>query len=97
MAEKAVGSAVNCWKIPDMMRFDDAAALLMTYGTSHHALKDRAQLHAGETLLVLGAGGSDRCVLGEFANRLPEALARLEARDAGGKLVVMVGQELPLR
>lgn len=29
----------------------------MTYGTSHHALQDRAQLRAGETLLVLGAGG----------------------------------------
>src|SRR6202020_1546120 len=39
------------------MPFDEAAALLMTYGTSLHALKDRAQLCAGETLLVLGAGG----------------------------------------
>jgi NADPH2:quinone reductase len=57
MAEKAVGLATNCWKIPDAMPFDEAAALLMTYGTSHHALKDRAQLRAGETLLVLGAGG----------------------------------------
>jgi NADPH:quinone reductase len=57
MAEKAVGSAAHCWKIPDAMPFDDAAALLMTYGTSHHALKDRAQLRAGETVLVLGAGG----------------------------------------
>jgi NADPH2:quinone reductase len=57
MAQKAVGSAANCWKIPDAMPFDEAAALLMTYGTSHHALKDRAGLRAGETLLVLGAGG----------------------------------------
>src|SRR5579862_6531451 len=57
MAEKAVGSAAHCWKIPDAMPFDEAAALLMTYGTSHHALKDRAQLRPGETLLVLGAGG----------------------------------------
>ena len=57
MAEKAVGSAGNCWKIPDAMPFDQAAALLMTYGTSQHALKDRAQLRAGETLLVLGAAG----------------------------------------
>ena len=39
------------------MPFDEAAALLMTYGTSQHALKDRAQLRAGETLLVLGAAG----------------------------------------
>jgi NADPH2:quinone reductase len=57
MAEKAIGQAGNCWKIPETMPFDQAAALLMTYGTSQHALKDRAQLRAGETLLVLGAAG----------------------------------------
>ena len=57
MAEKVVGLASNCWKIPDAMPFDQAAALIMTYGTSQHALKDRAQLRAGETLLVLGAAG----------------------------------------
>jgi NADPH2:quinone reductase len=57
MAQKAVGPAGNCWKIPDNMPFDEAAALLMTYGTSQHALKDRAQLRSGETLLVLGAAG----------------------------------------
>ncbi len=53
----AIGQADNCWKIPDTMPFDEAAALLLTYGTSQHALQDRAQLRAGETLLVLGAGG----------------------------------------
>lgn len=57
MAEKAVGSAADCWKIPDSMPFEIAAAFLLTYGTSQHALLDRAQLRAGETLLVLGAGG----------------------------------------
>jgi NADPH2:quinone reductase len=57
MAEKAVGPANNCWRIPDAMPFDQAAALLMTYGTSQQALKDRAQLRPGETLLVLGAAG----------------------------------------
>jgi NADPH2:quinone reductase len=57
MAEKALAQAANCWKIPDSMPFDQAAALLLTYGTSQHALKDRAQLKKGESLLVLGAGG----------------------------------------
>lgn len=57
MAEKVVGPAGNCWKIPDAMPFDEAAALLLTYGTSQHALVDRARLEAGETLLVLGAAG----------------------------------------
>jgi NADPH2:quinone reductase len=47
----------NVFEIPDAMPFEDAAALLLTYGTSQHALKDRAHLKAGETLLVLGAAG----------------------------------------
>jgi NADPH2:quinone reductase len=57
MAEKAVGLARNCWKIPEAMPFDEAAAFLLTYSTSQHALQDRGKLRAGETLLVLGAGG----------------------------------------
>ena len=57
MAEMAIGQANNCWKIPDAMPFDEAAALLLTYGTSQHALNDRARLKPGETLLVLGAAG----------------------------------------
>ena len=57
MAEKAIGRADSCFKIPDGMGFDEAAALLMTYGTSQYALKDRARLQPAETLLVLGAGG----------------------------------------
>ena len=57
MAQKVVGPVANCWKIPEAMPFDEAAALLMTYGTAQHALSDRARLRAGETLLVLGAAG----------------------------------------
>ncbi len=43
--------------MPDGVGFDTAAALMLTYGTSWHALEDRAALSAGETLLVLGAAG----------------------------------------
>jgi NADPH2:quinone reductase len=43
--------------IPDEMDFNTAAAFEMTYGTAHYALRDRGQLKAGETLLVLGAAG----------------------------------------
>lgn len=43
--------------LPDNFPFVDAAAFIMTYATSHHALVDRAQLKAGETVLVLGAAG----------------------------------------
>jgi NADPH:quinone reductase len=57
MAEKLVAAAGRCVGIPDAMPFDEAAAFLMTYGTSYHALIDRGHLNAGDTLLVLGAAG----------------------------------------
>jgi NADPH2:quinone reductase len=57
MAEKQVLPEDAFFPIGDDMPFDQAAAFLMTYGTSQHALKDRAALKAGETLLVLGAAG----------------------------------------
>lgn len=44
-------------KIPDAMPYEDAACFIFTYGTSHHALKDRAELQSGESLLILGAAG----------------------------------------
>jgi NADPH2:quinone reductase len=43
--------------LPSGFAFDDAAAFICTYATTHHALIDRAQLQAGETVLILGAAG----------------------------------------
>jgi NADPH2:quinone reductase len=43
--------------VPDVMSFEDAAAFICTYATSHHGLIDRGSLRAGETVLVLGATG----------------------------------------
>lgn len=57
MAEKVAVEKRRVMPIPDAMPFQEAAALLMTYGTSYYALKDRAALKSGETLLVLGAAG----------------------------------------
>ncbi len=52
-----LANAASVHKIPDAMPFDEAAAFLMTYGTSHYALKDRAKLQPGEALFILGAAG----------------------------------------
>ena len=49
--------AALCMPLPPSFPFIDAAAFIMIYATSHHALVDRAQLKAGETVLVLGAAG----------------------------------------
>ncbi len=56
-AEETLAPAARCIPFPANMDFVEASAFVMTYGTSHHALKDRANLKAGETLLVLGAAG----------------------------------------
>jgi NADPH2:quinone reductase len=50
-------AAAGVMPLPKGFAFDDASAFVMTYGTTHHALIDRARLQAGETLLVLGAAG----------------------------------------
>ncbi len=57
MAQYVVLPAANCVAAPPELPLDEAAALLLTYATAIHALKDRAHLRRGETLLVLGAGG----------------------------------------
>ena len=56
-AEKILAHEASCMLIPDSMDYDSAAALSMTYGTSLYALKQRANIKPGETLLVLGASG----------------------------------------
>jgi NADPH:quinone reductase len=55
--ERIAIAAGKLIKIPDSIDFDHAAGLCVTYGTTMHALKDRAKLKAGETLAVLGASG----------------------------------------
>ena len=56
-AAQAVAPAASVMPMPPGMEFDTAAAITLTYGTSHHAIVDRAALKAGETMLVLGAAG----------------------------------------
>lgn len=56
-AQQVVVPANAIMPVPPGMDFDTAAAITLTYGTSHHAVVDRAQLKAGETMLVLGAAG----------------------------------------
>ncbi len=52
-----LAKAALCMPLPAGFPAVDAAAFVMTYATSHHALIDRAHLKAGETVLVLGAAG----------------------------------------
>jgi NADPH2:quinone reductase len=72
--------------MPDAMDFVPASAFILTYGTSYHALKDRAQLRAGETLLVLGAAGG----VGLAAVQLGKAMGArvIAAASSEAKLAV---------
>ena len=56
-AQQALVPVKVLMPMPPAMDFDTAAAITLTYGTSHHAVVDRAGLKAGETMLVLGAAG----------------------------------------
>lgn len=60
----------NVVALPEGFDFVDAAAFVLTYGTSHHALVDRAALRSGETVLVLGAAGG----VGTAAIQIAKAL-----------------------
>ena len=56
-AQEVKTEASRLLALPEGMSFETGAAFLLTYGTSDHALRDRAALRPGETLLVLGAAG----------------------------------------
>jgi len=73
--------AAQLIKIPDEMPYDEAACLIFTYGTSHHALKNRADIREGEQLLILGASGG----VGTAAIELGKA--------AGARVIAAVSSE----
>jgi NADPH:quinone reductase len=94
LAEFVVIAAARCFHIPDAMPAEQAAAFLMTYGTSHYALKDRGRLQPGERLLVLGAAGGvglaavelgkamGAQVIGAVSSEAKAAVARERGADA---------------
>ncbi len=79
----AIAPAALCMPLPAGFPMVDAAAFILVYGTSHHALIDRAQLKAGETVLVLGAAGG----VGTSAIQIAKAVgARVIGAPRDGKL-----------
>ena len=57
LAEKAVADVRRTFPLPAGVDFAAGAGMLIPFGTAIHALKDRARCRAGETMIVLGAGG----------------------------------------
>lgn len=100
MAELAVVDGVNAAPIPDTIDSDVACTLPGGYGTSYHALVDRADLQPGETLLVLGASGGVGMAAVQIGNaleaRVIAAVSSEEkaaaAREAGAHDVIRYDQ-----
>ncbi|HTN48103.1 MAG TPA: NADPH:quinone oxidoreductase family protein [Burkholderiaceae bacterium] len=87
-AEYVCAPAALTVPLPDGVSADQAAAFTLTYATSHHALFDRGQLRAGETLVVLGAGGGVGLAaveLGKIAGARVVAAASSEAKLAAAR------------
>jgi len=68
--------------MPPGMDFDTAAAITLTYGTSHHAVVDRAALKPGETMLVLGAAGGVGLAAVEIGKALGARVIAAASTDA---------------
>lgn len=100
MAEKVAVPAARAFKVPEGRSMTEAAALLLTYATTIHALLDRGHLKAGDSLLVLGAAGGVGIAaieLGKaYGARVVAAVSSEEkaaaARDAGADDVLIYGR-----
>jgi NADPH2:quinone reductase len=95
-AEKVGAPEIAVMKLPAGLPGEHACALMCGYGTSHHALKQRADLQLGETLCVLGASGATGIAAIQIGKLMgakvigvaSSAEKRSTARDAGADIVI---------
>ena len=99
LAEQVAVSAHNVYKMRDAMSFEHGASILMTYGTSSHALKDRGRMRSGDNVLVLGGAGGIGISAIEIAKAwggrvvagVSSEAKAVVAREAGADDVVIYG------
>ncbi|MEX0350531.1 MAG: NADPH:quinone oxidoreductase family protein [Paracoccaceae bacterium] len=102
LADQGVFDAARAVRLPDTMKFEDAAAVLIAYGTGHLSLARRARLQPGETLLVTGAAGGVGLTAVEIGARLgarviaqARGVEKLEiARKAGATNLIESSEDL---
>jgi len=85
-AEEVIADADRVVALPAGADLEIAACFLLAYGTSYHALKDRAELRAGETLLVLGAAGGVGLAAVELGKLMGARV--IAAASSGEKLAI---------
>ena len=81
-AEKCVADQDKSMHLPDGMSFEQGAGFTVTYGTSYHALRQRADLKAGETVLVMGAAGGVGITAVEIAKAMGARVIAAASSDA---------------
>ena len=81
-AEQALVPQDKLIPMPEGMPYEIAGSFLMTYGTCYHALHDRARVQAGETVLVLGAGGGIGIAAIELAKAMGARVIAAASSDA---------------
>ncbi|GKS82497.1 NADPH:quinone oxidoreductase family protein [Acidovorax sp. SUPP1855] len=89
----AVAPAALCMPLPEGFSHVDAAAFIMIYATSHHALVDRGQLKAGETVLVLGAAGGVGTAAIQIAKKMGARVIAAASTEEKCKLCLSVGAD----
>ena len=88
-----IAPAERCMPLPPGFSFVDAAAFIMIYATSHHALIDRAQLKAGETVLVLGAAGGVGTAAIQIAKAVGAKVIAAASTDEKCALCKLIGAD----
>jgi len=100
LVEKIAVDAARLYRLPEGRSFEEGSALVLTYGTTIHALLDRGHLRAGQTLLVLGAAGGVGLAAVElgkaFGARVVAAVSSEEkaevCRKAGADVTIIYGR-----
>lgn len=93
LAEEACAKAAQCCKLPDDVRYEDAATLQFTYGTALYALLDRGGVQPGETLLVLGAAGGVGLAAVQIGRMLGARVVAAVSREDKLKAALEAGAE----
>ena len=92
-ATHAIAPAALCMPLPPGFPHVDAAAFIMIYATSHHALVDRAQLKSGETVLVLGAAGGVGTAAIQIAKTIGARVIAAASTDEKCELCKSIGAD----
>lgn len=95
-AERVAAPEAAAMKLPDGMDGADACALMCGYGTSHHALKQRANLQPGETLCVLGAAGATGIAAIQIGKAMGAKVIAVASSDEKRKIAEDAGADTTL-